>query len=181
MLCRPLCLPSLCNHQFLDVSNIRSKPHCGSAVVTNRGWDTTAILAHVDPHSVTKLACAEPHTQMFPTTFADDMSCILGLDVFTQPEASRREEEHCAESGRPNGQKVRFTKPSGPAVASVNKGMWRRPMLCGQPVACGDISQQKSDNTRVLSLNAGPVESMARRQKKSFQLSLATISLETKR
>jgi len=28
-----------------------------SAKVTNRGWDTNAILGHVDPHSVTESAC----------------------------------------------------------------------------------------------------------------------------
>jgi len=40
----------------------------GSAVVTNRGWDTNAILGHVDPHSVTESACAGSHTQVFPTS-----------------------------------------------------------------------------------------------------------------
>jgi len=39
----------------------------GGAVMTNRGWDTNAILGHVDPHSVTESACAGSHTQMFPT------------------------------------------------------------------------------------------------------------------
>jgi len=34
-----------------------------SAVATNRGWDTNAILGHVDPHSVTESACAGSHTQ----------------------------------------------------------------------------------------------------------------------
>ena len=83
------------------------------------------------------------HTRrFFLQTFVDDISCLLGLDVFTPPEASRREEEHCAESGRPNGREVRFTKPCGTAVASVHKGMWRRPVRCGRPVACGDISHQ---------------------------------------
>ena len=47
-----------------------------------------------------------------------------------------------AESGRPSGQEVRFTKPCGTVVASDHKGMWRRPVLCGRPGACGDISQQ---------------------------------------
>jgi len=79
------------------------------------------------------------------------------------------------------GQEVRFTKPCGTAVASVHKGIWRRPLLCGRPVACEDISQQEGDKTRVLSHHVGPVESMARRQKETFELSLATISLETKR
>jgi len=37
------------------------------AVVTNRGWDTNAILGNVDPHSVTESACAGSHTQIFPT------------------------------------------------------------------------------------------------------------------
>jgi len=39
--------------------------HC--AVVTNRGWDTNAILGHVDPHLVTESACAGSHTQVIPT------------------------------------------------------------------------------------------------------------------
>ena len=38
-----------------------------SAVVTNRGWYTNAILGHVDPHSVTESACAGSHTQTFST------------------------------------------------------------------------------------------------------------------
>ena len=82
------------------------------------------------------------HTRrFFPQTFVDDISCLLGLDVITSPEVSRREEERCAESGRPNGQEVRFTKPCGTAEASILKGMWRRPVLCGRPVACGHIFQ----------------------------------------
>jgi len=39
----------------------------GSAMVTNRGWDTNAVLGHVDPHSVTESACAGSHTQTFST------------------------------------------------------------------------------------------------------------------
>jgi len=98
--------------------------------------------AVVDPHSVTESACAG-HTRRFcRQTFVDDISCLLGLDVHTPPEASRQEEKHSAESGRPSGQKVRFTQPCGTAVASVHNGMWRRPVLCGRPVACGDISRQ---------------------------------------
>jgi len=122
------------------------------------------------------------HTRtVFPQTFVDDNSCLLGLNVFTPPEASRREEEHCGGSGRPSGQEVRFTKPCGTAVASVHKGMWRRPLLCGRPVACEDIPQQYGDKTRVLSYHAGPVERMARRDKEIFELSWAIISLVTKR
>jgi len=37
------------------------------AVVINRGWDTNAIMGHVDPHSVTESACAGSHTQTFST------------------------------------------------------------------------------------------------------------------
>jgi len=85
------------------------------------------------------------HTRrFFPQTFVDGISCLLGFDVFPPPEASRREEEHCAESARPSGQEVRFTKPCGTAVTSIHKGMWRRLVLCGRPVACTDISQQYS-------------------------------------
>jgi len=54
-------------------------------------------------------------------------------------------------------------------------------VLCGRPVACGDISQQYGDKTRVLSHHVGSVESMARCHKESIELSLAIISLEKKR
>ena len=78
------------------------------------------------------------HTRsFFPQTFVDGISCLLGFDVFPPPEASRREEEHCAESGRPSGQEVRFTKPCGTAVTSIHKGMWRRLVLCGRPCVWG--------------------------------------------
>jgi len=106
------------------------------------------------------------HTRrFFPQTFVDGFSCLLVFDVFTPPEESRREEEHCAESGRPSGQEVRFTKPCTIAVACIHTGMWRRLVLCGRLVACEDISQQKGDKTRVLSRDDGSVESMARCQK----------------
>jgi len=36
-------------------------------VVTNREWDTNAMLGHVDPHSVTESVCAGSHRQIFPT------------------------------------------------------------------------------------------------------------------
>jgi len=88
------------------------------------------------------------HTRrFFPQTFVDGFSCLLVFDVFTPPEESRREEEHCVESGRPSGQEVRFTKPCRIAVASIQTGMWRRFVLCGRLVACEDISQQKGDKT----------------------------------
>jgi len=130
-------------------------------------------LGHVDPHSVTESAGAGSHTQIFPTHLCGWYFRSFGVGVFTPPEASRRDEEHCAECGCPKGQGVRFTKPCGTAVASVHKGVWRRPVLCGRPVACGDTSHQEGDKMRVLSHHVGPVESMAQREKQRFELSLA--------
>jgi len=80
--------------------------------------------------------------RIFPQTFVDDIFSLLALDVCTPPEASRREEERCAESGRLCGQEVRFTKPCETVVAFVHKGMWRQPELCERPAARGNISQE---------------------------------------
>jgi len=67
------------------------------AVVSNRGWDSNAILGHVDPHSVTESACAGSHTQISPTNlcgsyfWSSEVGCLYtARSVSTRGRALRR-------------------------------------------------------------------------------------------
>jgi len=59
--------PNLARRRAGQPARLHPEFDGNSAVVTNRGWDTNAILGHVDPPSVTESACAGSHTQVFPT------------------------------------------------------------------------------------------------------------------
>ena len=85
------------------------------AVVTNRGWDTNAIMGHVDPHSVTESACAGSHTQIFPTNlceahFLSTWAARLGAMLFLS-------------SRRFWGCKDIHPKKTG---SIIHKGLWKK-------------------------------------------------------
>jgi len=83
------------------------------AVVTNRGWNTNAILGHVDPHSVTESACAGSHTQVFPTNLCGWYFLSSGVGcLYTTRSVSTR------------GRALRRVRPPKWTGSALHKAMW---------------------------------------------------------
>jgi len=150
-------------------------------VVTNRGWDTNAIFGHVDPHSVTESACAGSHTQAFPTNLCGWYFLSSGVGCL-----------YTARSVSTRGRALRRVWPPKWTGSALHKAMWnsrnvhpRRHVEATGTLwtACcvwGYLPTVRRQDEGALP-HVGPVESMARRQKESFELSLAIIGLQTKR
>jgi len=99
------------------------------AVMTNRGWDTNAILGHVDPRSVTESACAGSYTQIFSTNLCGWYFLSSGVGrLYTSRSVSTR------------GRALRRVWPPKWTGSALHKGLWEK-SACVDPAQADSVTE----------------------------------------